>query len=189
MLDKSANAGRHSFTDRGEDLYETPAVAVEALLRVETLPEGMIWEPACGRGAIAEVLRSAGYKVHATDLIDYGYGRGGVDFLKCKSAPASVSCILTNPPFKLAREFVRHALTLCPRVIILARLAFLESESRSDILDGGQLARVFVFRNRLPMMHRDGWQGPRSMNAVAFCWMVWDQFHRGPAELHRISWK
>ena len=80
-------------------------------------------------------------------------------------------------------------LTLCPRVIILARLAFLESESRSDILDGGQLARVFVFRNRLPMMHRDGWQGPRSMNAVAFCWMVWDRNHAKPAELHRISWQ
>jgi hypothetical protein len=26
----------------------------------------------------------------------------------------------------------------------------------------GQLARVYVFRKRLPMMHRDGWEGRKS---------------------------
>jgi hypothetical protein len=34
----AANPGRHPLSDRGQDLYETPAVAVEALLRVEQLP-------------------------------------------------------------------------------------------------------------------------------------------------------
>jgi hypothetical protein len=70
---------------------------------------------------------------------------------------------------------------------MLLRLAFLESERRSPILDGGQLARVYPFRNRLPMMHRAGWNGPRASSAIAFAWFCWDRDHRGPTELHRIS--
>ena len=58
----------------------------------------------------------------------------------------------------LAEKFVTHALELVPRVVMLARLAFLESERRSAILDGGKLARVHVFKQRLPFMHRDNWQ-------------------------------
>ena len=87
-----------------------------------------------------------------------------------------------------ADAFVRHALKLVPRVCMLLRLAFLESQGRSDILDGGQLARVYPFRNRLPMMHRDGWDGPIATSALAFAWYVWDREHRGPTVLSRISW-
>jgi hypothetical protein len=72
--------------------------------------------------------------------------------------------------------------------VMLLRLAFLEGQGRSDVLDGGQLARVYVFRNRLPMMHRNGWEGPQASSALALSWLVWDQNHKGPTELHRISW-
>src|SRR5262245_65793116 len=72
MLDRSCQAQRHSHAERGHDLYETPSMAVEALLRVLALPSGAIWEPACGRGAIANVLRAHGHRVVCTDLIDYG---------------------------------------------------------------------------------------------------------------------
>ena len=96
--------------------------------------------------------------------------------------------IVTNPPFKLATEFVAHALSLCPRVIMLLRLTFLESTSRTSILDNGHLARVHVFKNRLPMMHRAGWGGPKVSNPTAFGWFVWGANHRGPTTLHRISW-
>ena len=57
------------------------------------------------------------------------------------------------------------------------------------ILDGGQLARVLAFRNRLPMMHRHGWNGPRATSATAFAWFVFDRNHHGPTELQRISWE
>ena len=71
---------------------------------------------------------------------------------------------------------------------MLLRLAFLESERRTSILDGGKLARVHVFRNRLPMMHRAGWQGPRASSSTPFAWLVWDAEHHGPTALHKISW-
>jgi hypothetical protein len=180
---------RAPLAERGDDLYETPACAVRALLAVETLPSGAVWKPACGPGAIVRVLRAAGHQVYATDLVDYvspDQDAHGIDFLMEFAVP-DIASIVTNPPFKLADDFVRHALLLCPRVYMLLRLAFLESDGRSDILEGGRLRRVYVFRERLPMMHRAGWNGPRASSALAFAWFVWDRQHRGPPELHRIS--
>lgn len=179
------------LAERGDDLYETPPEAVRALLRVETIPE-RVWEPACGPGAIARVLRDAGHRVVATDLVDYAspdQDASGRDFLMERAAPAGVGCIVTNPPYKLAAQFIAHALTLCPHVVMLLRLAFLESERRSPILDNGQLARVLVFRNRLPMMHRGGWAGPRAGSAIPYAWFVWGRDHSGPATLRRVSWE
>jgi hypothetical protein len=181
----------HPLADRGDDVYETPEVAVEALLSAETIP-ACVWEPACGPGAIVRVLRRHGHVVYATDLVDYNspeQDESGWDFLLERQLPIGVGAIVTNPPFKLASEFVAHALDLCPKVVMLLRLAFLESERRTSILDGGKLARVHVFRNRLPMMHRAGWQGLRASSSTAFAWLVWDSEHHGPTELYRLSWR
>jgi hypothetical protein len=76
---------------------------------------------------------------------------------------------------------------LVPRVYMLLRLAFLEARRRTQILDGGHLARVHVFKDRLPMMHRDGWDGPRNDSAVAFAWFAWNREHRGAANVQRIG--
>jgi hypothetical protein len=188
----STGNARAALKERGDDLYETPAVATEALLRSESLPN-VIWEPACGPGSIVRSLRQSGRTVIATDLVDYGCpdSQHGVDFLMERKAPDGVEAIVTNPPFKLAGEFVALALDLCPRVVMLLRLAFLESDRRTPILDSGHLARVPVFKNRLPMMHRAG-RGTKiaktNSSALAFAWFVWDRHHRGPTTIQRISW-
>lgn len=194
MLDSSSTGSkRHSLAVRGHDLYETPEVATLAVTHVERLPL-RLWEPAAGRGAIVRPLRAAGHLVVASDLIDYGGepftppGYLGRDFLKETKAPAGTEAIVTNPPYHLAEAFVRHALKLSPLTIMLLRLAFLESVRRSDILEGAGLARVHVFRKRLPMMHRDQWKGPRASSGIAFAWFVWDRQHTGPTTLHRVSW-
>lgn len=189
MLDHSCQVQRAPLSDRKDDLYETPAVAVESLLRVEQLPH-RLWEPAAGRGAIVKILRAAGHEVLASDLVDYGIPTHfhGRDFLM-EPLPAGCEAIVTNPPFKLAEEFVAHALDLCPRVVMLLRLAFIESERRSEILERRGLARVHVFGKRLPMMHRDGWEGRKANSGMAFAWFVWDRDHVGPTELHRLAWE
>jgi hypothetical protein len=187
-----ASAKRAALSARGDDLYETPPVAVRALLQAEQLPH-RIWEPACGPGSIVKELRQAGHDVLATDLIDYRspyQDESGFDFLMPFPMPEGIEAIVTNPPFKNGQAFVSRALTLCPKVIMLLRLAFLESERRRSILDEASLARVHVFRKRLPMMHRHGWDGERQANSgMAFAWFVWERFHPGPTELHRISWE
>lgn len=186
-LARSTQSGQHPHAERGLDLYETPPTAVEALLQVEQLPS-VIWEPAAGRGAIVNVLRSAGHTVVASDIVDYGFELDFIaDFLSLTEAPAGITCILTNPPYQIATEFVAHALQLMPHVIMLLRLAFLESAKRTPILDTGKLARIHVFKQRLPMMHRDGWAGPRASSAIPFAWFVRSGNHLGPATIDRIS--
>jgi hypothetical protein len=191
MLDKSAQAGRAPLAEHRDDFYATPPQAVLALLEVEQF-NGTIWECACGDGAIVNVLRADRRDVYATDLVDRGCpdSQSRIDFLMESPPTFPVGAILTNPPYALADKFVSHALKIrVPKIAMLMRLAFLESEKRSQILDGGDLARVYVFRNRLPMMHRDGWEGKKSSSSLAFAWFVWEIGWNKPAELHRISWK
>jgi hypothetical protein len=183
----STGVGRAPLRDHRDDCYDTPTVAVPPLMyNVRLLP--VIWEPACGKGNIVEVLRAAGHKVIATDLNDRGCpdSLARIDFL----LPCNFKCdaIISNPPYSLAEEFVATALERAPLVIMLLRLAFLESQRRSHILDSGKLARVLVFAKRLPMMHRSNWTGPRASSAIPFAWFVWDHNHNGPANLSRISW-
>jgi hypothetical protein len=186
-LNHAAGAGRHPLVERGADLYETPPCAVEALLRIERLPH-CIWEPAAGRGAIVQVMRDHGHAVIASDITDYGFALDFVtDFLTTTAMPAGCEAILTNPPYQIADQFTRHALGLAPRVYLLPRLAFLESVGRTDVLEQRGLCAVHVFRNRIPMMHRDGWAGPRASSAMPFAWFVWDRDHRGPPTIRRIS--
>lgn len=188
MLDKRAQAGQHSYEERGRDVYETPACAVEALLRVESIPR-RVWEPACGPGSIVKVLRAGGHKVVASDIVNYGCeGQILLDFLELENGDCGSECIMTNPPYQLAEKFVRQALTFSPLVIMLLRLAFLESMRRTDILEKSGLARIHVFRNRLPFMHRRGWTGPKSSSAMPFAWFVWDWNHNGSTTIDRISW-
>jgi|SRR5262252_370049 len=189
MLDHSCQVNRAPLKERRGDCYDTPAVAVHALLKVETLPR-IIWEPACGIGNIVEVLRAAGHAVIATDLNDRGcpHSQSRIDFLlRCPSR--NVQAIVTNPPFQLAEEFVEIALARAPLVVMLLRLAFMESERRSNILEGRGLARVHVFRRRLPMMHRAGWEGKKANSGMAFAWFVWDRNYHGPTTIDRISWE
>jgi hypothetical protein len=147
---------------------------------------------ACGKhGHIVDVLRRHGHRVIGSDLVDYGrpdfFARR--DFLLEQKAPDGCEAIVTNPPFKLAEQFVAHALELCPRVVMLLRLAFMESERRTPILEGVGLKHIFVFRKRLPMMHRAGWEGRKANSGMAFGWFCWDRRHRGPTLISRISWE
>jgi len=188
-LNHRCQTGAHPHADRGLDCYSTPPVAVEALLRVET-PPTYIWEPAAGHGPIVTVLREAGHRVVASDVMHYTFELDfECDFLAMTKAPAGTEMILTNPPYPRASEFAAHALTLCPHVIMLCRLGFLESRRRAKILDGGALSAVHVFIERLPMMHRDGWTGRRASSAIPFAWYVFDRNHQGPAIIDRISWR
>jgi hypothetical protein len=188
MLARTGNAGRHPLADRGSDLYETPPCAVRALIDAEPLPH-VIWEPACGRGSIARVLKAASHVVHASDLCAYGYGVPNIDFLASRTAPEGCQCILTNPPYKDAEAFVERAISLAPKVVMLLRLAFLESTRRTVLLEQSGLASVHVFRNRIPMMHRDGWDGPRATSTTAYAWFVWQRGYGGKPEINRISWR
>ena len=160
------------------DFYATDPLCVDALLRAEPWLAGQrIWEPACGQGHISKALKRYGCHVTSSDLIERGYGRGGVDFLRTKVLRAPV--IVTNPPFSLDVEFVQQALTMgAERVVMLLKLAFMEGIKRDPVIDdcwplyGASLSRVHVFRNRVAL-----WKNgiPHKGGMLALGWFVWER--------------
>lgn len=164
-----------------EDFFETPPEATEALLKVWQ-PNGIVWEPACGRGAISKVLTAHGMRVVSTDLVDRGFGCGGMDFLNC-DVPLGES-IVTNPPFNISTDFIEHACKLVPQSAFLLRVACLEGVERyRRIYSKFPLQQVLVFSKRIPRMHRPGYEGPKTTSTIAFAWFVFDDRHLGRPEL------
>lgn len=112
------------------DYYATEPKALELLLQEENFSQN-IWECACGEGHLSKVLKAHGHKVFSTDLIDRGYGSGGIDFLQWNS-PYDGD-IVTNPPYKFALEFVQKALEVITdghKVAMFLKLQFLEGKAR-----------------------------------------------------------
>ena len=98
-----ANSSKENWRDRpATDFFPTPPDVTQALIDFLMIPkEHAIWEPACGDGRMVDVLRGNGYTVRGTDI------QTGMDFLETKECPESF--IITNPPFCVAEEFIRHA--------------------------------------------------------------------------------
>ena len=95
-------ASNHSETEREtNDYYATPPIATELLLGLETFSTDIL-EPCCGQGHISKVLEAHGYNVESFDLIDRGYGTGGVDFLQYNETIDKD--IITNPPFGIVGQ-------------------------------------------------------------------------------------
>jgi hypothetical protein len=110
-----------------DDFYpSTPECTAVLLPHIKDFPH-RVWEPACGDGAISEVLHGAGYSVFSSDKIDRGYGDIH-DFLYSENRP--FKAIITNPPYGngLAEKFIRKAFELgCTHVAMLLKADFWNS--------------------------------------------------------------
>ena len=114
-------SSNHSEEERQvNDYYATEPRAVELLLEKEKFSNN-IWECACGGGHMSEVLKKNGYCVYSSDLIDRHYqGTVVQDFLK--SNGLNTMDIITNPPYKYAKEFAEHALDISAEGVKIAML-------------------------------------------------------------------
>jgi hypothetical protein len=181
--------------ERGHDLYETPPEAVHGLLSHEWashLRHAPLWEPCAGRGAILRELRKVNYDIRAEDLCAYEGADpaiiSGIDFLS-KTKPRN-RIIVTNPPFMIADKFVRHAMTLAPEAWFLLRWAYAEGTKKADIIDN-HLDCILLGRERLPMMHREGYEGKKlSSSGAPFAWFRFlSQPRSRTVRVERVSWR
>ena len=105
---KTLGASSHTDKERHkEDYYATEPKGTEVLLEVEQFLSN-VWECACGEGHMSKVLEKNGYNVRSSDLIDRGYGEV-YDFLSLENTEWNGD-IITNPPYRMAKEFVLKAL-------------------------------------------------------------------------------
>lgn len=168
------------------DFYPTPPHAVEELLKREVFT-GNVWECACGDGAISEILKAKGLSVFSSDIVDRGYGENRkLDFLNdSQTKGINAHNIITNPPFKLAKEFVEKGLQIASnKVAILQRLAFLESKERYELFRTTPLKCIYVFSKRLKF-YSNGIINRNNSGMLAFAWYIWEH---GYQQKPYINW-
>lgn len=125
-------ASNHTDAEReSHDFYATDPATIDALIRKFDIPE-VVLEPACGSGCLSQRLIELGHKLYSSDIVDRGYG-DVQNFFEMMDIPEDCRCILTNPPYKYATEFVIHALELLPMggyAVFFLKTTFLETERR-----------------------------------------------------------
>lgn len=151
------------------DFYATPLECTLALMSVEALAireYAPVWEPACGDGAICQVLERYGINTTASDMYSRGCGQSGIDFLKtsCRESLA----VVTNPPFSLAAKFIQHAWSLkIEYMALLLKSTFWHARIRWPLFKKRPPSVIY------PLLWRPDFSGGGSPTMDCF-WVVWD---------------
>lgn len=168
------------------DDFPTPPWATRALLKhiiaEHDLGNQTCLEPACGAGHMVKPLAERFREVRFGDAYDYGYGPVR-DFLTHPYETNAVDWVITNPPFRLAEEFVHRALTVARHgVAILARTVFLESSGRYNrIFLSNPPSKFAQFVERVPMVK--GRLDMKATTATGYAWLVWEKNSNGHPRL------
>jgi hypothetical protein len=193
---KKKTPNKEENTKRAEnDFYPTPEWAIHRFLEKAEwrFPKGVWLEPCAGTGAIIKAMRTANIKNNLTPfcavelqagLTDALLAIPGVldahtcnflewDFVK-ENKTASVEkidAIITNPPYSLAFDMIKHSLNQTDSVYMLLRLNFLASETRSGWMKENT-PDVYVLPNR-PSFRGKG------TDACEYAWFCWDKHTTG----------
>lgn len=144
------------------DVYETPKWVVKALLK--EIPIRNDWkylEPCRASGRIYEEMPIGSA---------WGEIREGVDYLQTEYP--KVDCVITNPPYLLAQEFVEKSLGEADVVIMLLRAGFLGSYTRHEWWKKNTPTSLLVLSDR-PCFTEDG-----KTDGSEYFWYVWDKKNR-----------
>lgn len=187
-------ASNHSNEAReSADYYATEPRALDLFIPYVKLHR-KVFEPSCGEGHLSKWLVNHGYDVLSTDLVDRGYGIGGVDFFTVESAGFGLEDeskgttllkdwaagetfdILTNPPFKTALNYVLHAIDIIPedgRVFLLLKTLFLEGRGRYERIYKANPPRyVYQYSNRIKCA-KNGDFGEDGNSAQSYAFYEW----------------
>ncbi len=172
-------ASSHSKEEREiNDYYATTPKAIDVLLdETGILFNPYILEPACGEGHLSKRLVERGYKVKSSDLINRGYGEIQ-NFFKIDTWKGD---IITNPPYKLAQEFVEHSLKIVfskAKVAMFLKLTFLEGRKRKKMFKKYPPKYIFVSSSRL-QCSKNGMFDTYKNTAIAYGWYIWEKGYTG----------
>lgn len=178
-------ASSHSKLKREDnDYYATEPKAVELLIEKELFSKNIL-EPSCGEGHISKVLTVNGYDVISSDLIDRGFGEVK-DFFEIDNLDGD---IITNPPYKVALDFVKHSLEIIPngnKVAMFLKLQFLEGKARKEFYKTNPPKKIYVASGRLNCAKNGEFEKYPS-SAVAYAWFVWEKGYTGKPEIDWIN--
>lgn len=163
MVDPVKIIGAHGNRAKN-DFYPTPpecTIALLDFLKAHHLirQSDTIWEPACGSNAMVDVMKANGYNVIGTDI------ENGQDYLTTQ-IDVSFDWIITNPPFKIAQDFITRSVEMSKPFALLLKSQYWHSAKRLKIFRDHQ--PVFV----MPLTWRPDFTG-NGCSLMDMMWVVW----------------
>jgi hypothetical protein len=186
QLNEDELRGTVSSTNRGaerrtDDAYYTPQWCVRRLLEVWKPTKGVLMEPAVGTGAIVAAIGDGfgpwlAYDIRP-EVVSIPH-----DFLEMTSTSPQVTAVITNPPYCLAEEFVRHSRKQCPcaDLVFLLRIAFLASAGRLPLWRDLGTPDIYVLPNR-PSFTGNG------TDSADYAWFVWPPGKRARGDIRVLA--
>lgn len=155
-----------------------------------------VWECACGTDHLSERLQEFGYQVYSSDLINRGYGNT-MNFLETETIAKDID-IITNPPFKMASEFVTHAMSILregQKLVLFLKIQFLETEKRMELFQRCGLKCVGVMSNRVccamngefDKYFKKDTNGAYKGGTQMYAWYVFEKGYKGQATIDWIK--
>ena len=178
---KAISASTNTSERQCDDYYATEPKAIHKLCKVEKFSP-TVWECACGGGHLVKALEENGYEVIATDIVNRGCPNSGkMDFFVLQECKCD---IITNPPYKFAKEFVEHALNIVDdrrKVAMFLKLTFLEGKARQKFFQENPPKKVWVFSERILCAKNGDFDSLKESggSAVAYAWFVWEKGYKG----------
>lgn len=162
-----------------KEYYATHPQVTQDLLDVEKFSSPIL-EPCCGGGFMAKVIQENGYDVEASDIVDRGYGKAGIDFLS-ETFLAGKYDIVTNPPYSLFVQMLRKAIEICNhKVAMLLPLNFLSALERLELYKQYPPKKVWVFSHRICIAKGGNFDNYQAgANMTIYAWYIWEKGYSG----------
>lgn len=166
FTDLQLTSGGNKANRRDLDFYPTPPEVTIALMEFLKLSKDIIiWEPACGDGAMSKILKQYGHKVIETDL------NTGTDYLKTEG---KADAIITNPPFNLSAAFIEKALNEADIVAMVLKSQYWHAKKRISLFEKYPPSFILPLTWRPDFLFNERSKGGKSASpTMEVIWTVW----------------
>lgn len=177
---KLVTIGHHPDAERQvDDYYATEPKAFDVWPAKTQFSN--VWEPAVGGGHIAKEMEKIGILSRVSDIVDRGYPKTEIiDFLHYKGKWSGD--IITNPPFKLAAEFINKAMEILEpnrKLALFMPIRYLEGIKRYKSIKKYPPKEIWCSVKRLTCAKNGDPEIFAKGSATAYAWFVWEKGFNG----------
>ena len=143
------------------------------------------------RTICADVFKKHGHDVRTSDIVQRTPTTEVYDFLSMDNTSWDGD-IITNPPYKLATEFIYKALSIISdanKVAMFLKLQFMEGKERKHLFTNFPPKVIYVSSSRINCAMNGNFEGLRTTggSAVAYAWYVWVKGYKGATTVKWIN--
>lgn len=172
-------ANNRNYERENNDYYATEPKAIELLLELEDFSNLHVWECACGEGHLSKAMQKKGLTVYSSDIISRGFGNV-YDFLSSENKVWK-GHIITNPPYKYAKEFIEKSLNIVDnycKIAMFLPIRYTEGKERKKLFQKYPPKVIYVSSSRLKCAINGNFDAMKG-SATSYAWFIWEKGFNG----------